>query len=83
MLLENAIKKLNKVGKVEVVGSLYFAKTNGNIIEFMRNGREEDNCHITCIRVRNERDKDDTMTDYFAGVWCDNLTQAIRLATKI
>lgn len=34
------------------------------------------------FRVRSKSDKDDIMTDYFAGVWCDNLTQAIRVAMK-
>ena len=82
MKLENAIKKLSKFGKVQNQGALYFAKVNNSIVEFMRNGAIEADYGITCIRTRSVRDNDDLMTDYFAGVWCDNLTQAIKMATR-
>lgn len=82
MKLRNAIKKLEKFGTIENNGSLYYARIENSVVEFMRNGREEDECNITCIRVRGIKDEDDTMTDYFAGVWCDNLTQAIRIASR-
>ncbi|WP_216081126.1 hypothetical protein [Aliarcobacter butzleri] len=47
----------------------------------MANGRIDEDTTITCIRARRKNDLDDSMTDYSAGVWCDNLTQAIKLAT--
>ena len=80
MKLKNAIKKLGKYGEVKNNGSLYWVERDGKVVEFMRNGIEDDNTDITCIRVRRAKDEDNTMIDYFAGVWCDNLTQAIRLA---
>lgn len=80
MKLKNAIKKLSKFGKVENSGSLYFARVGNHFVEFMSNGKIEEAFDICCIRVRACNDEDDTMTDYFAGVWCDNLTQAIRIA---
>jgi hypothetical protein len=72
----NAIKKLNKAGfEVSQNGNRYNAKANGQVIRFI-----EQSERIICINVRNENDHDDAMTDYSAGVYCDNITQAIRLA---
>ena len=82
MKLENAIKKLSKFGKVENVGSLYFAKINNSIVEFMRNGSIDAGYNITCIRMRLASDCDDSMTDYCAGTWCKTLTQAIKMASN-
>ena len=82
MQLANAIKKLSKFGEIHQNGSLYWATINNHVVEFMRNGRLEDDYGITCIRVRRATDKDDSMIDYFCGVWCDSLTQAIRLAAR-
>jgi hypothetical protein len=72
----NAIKKLNKAGfEVSQNGNRYNAKANGQVIRFI-----EQSERIICINVRSENDHDDAMTDYSAGVYCDNITQAIRLA---
>jgi hypothetical protein len=72
----NAIKKLNKAGfEVSQSGNRYNAKANGQVIRFI-----EQSDRIICINVRSENDHDDAMTDYSAGVYCDNITQAIRLA---
>ena len=78
MQLTNAIKKLNKSGfKVINSGSRYKAKKAGlkYVIEF--NTQDE---LIMCIRARREDDRDDSQSDYSAGMWCNNLAQAIRLA---
>ena len=80
MKLTNAIKKLSKFGEVQQNGQLFWVQKNQKVIEFMANGKINNNTNITCIRVRYAKDEDDTMTDYFSGTWCDNLTQAIRLA---
>jgi hypothetical protein len=76
MQVTNALKKLNNAGfAVTQTGNRYSAKTGRNVIEFY----EQDGRTI-CIRLRTENDLDDVMRDYSAGVFCDNLSQAIRLA---
>lgn len=73
----NAIKKLQKAGLViTAVGNRYTAeKADCNtIIKFI--AQSEDS--ITCIQVRRKTDQDDSQSDYFAGTWCDNITQAIK-----
>lgn len=78
MKVNNAIKKLDKYTPVIVNdGSLFSAAKNGQVIEFYRNGRSDDIC---CVRLRRTTDKDDIVTDYSAGVFCDNITQAIKVA---
>jgi hypothetical protein len=78
MTIANATKKLIKAGFIvlDVSGSFTAAHTASNrVIEFHRNGGSE---NVTCIRSRRISDKDDAMSDYFAGSWHDNLTQAMR-----
>ena len=80
MKLTSAIKKLSKLTKVEKNGGRYSGVINGNIIEFRAYNSQEEDTGIICIRVRGIQDEDDSMTDYSAGVWCSNLTHAIKLA---
>ena len=78
MKITNAIKKLEKAGfKIEKVDIHYRAVKQDcrELIEFYKNGREDS---VTCIRVRRKGDLDDVMTDYFAGFFVDNITQAIK-----
>jgi len=82
MKLVNAIKKLSKYGEVRVNGQEHSTIINGIEVSFMVNGRIEDDYGITCINVRNINDENDSMTDYCAGTFCDNLTQAIRMALR-
>lgn len=81
MTLKRALNKLGKVTTVKNNGNLYWGVINNTVVEFIVNGKHEDDNDIMCIRVRGCNDKDDFMTDYCAGVWCDNLSQAIRLAS--
>lgn len=78
MTLTNAIKKLSKYGEVKKYNGIYTAVKNGVAVEFMRNGRLEDNYPICAVRVYGVKDKDDNMTDYSAGIWCKTLTKAIK-----
>jgi hypothetical protein len=72
----NAIKKLTKAGfQVTQTGNRYAAKANSNIVSFV-----DQQGSVICINVRGQNDHDDSMSDYSAGVWCDNITQAITLA---
>lgn len=86
MTLKNAINKLQKLTnkKVQRNSQMFWLELNGNNIEFMANGKiNEDDfsaTDITCIRVKRSNENDDPMTDYYPGIWCDNLSKAIRLA---
>jgi hypothetical protein len=76
MQAANAVKKLTKAGfTIAKNGNRYNATANGQVIRFI-----EQSDRIICINVRSANDHDDAMTDYSAGVYCDNITQAIRLA---
>lgn len=77
MQVQNAIKKLEKAGfTVQENSGRFVARNSGHRqIEFLRNGRSEE---ITCIHTRKIGEQDDSMTDYFAGIWHDNITQAIK-----
>lgn len=78
MTTAGAVKKLERAGfAVENDGMHFTAKKSGfaKIVEFAKNGRED--C-VTCIRVRRENDKDEIHTDYSAGFFVDNITQAIK-----
>ncbi len=76
MQATNAVNKLTKAGfAVTQSGNHYSAQAGRNVIEFYQQDGE-----IICIRVRSANDQDDVMSDYSAGVFCDNLSQAIRLA---
>lgn len=82
MKIQNAISKLTKSGfNITTSGQFFTANKQGlkYVIEFWRNGSSED---ITCISYRHEDDKSDSMTDYCANFFCDNLTQAIRYVTR-
>jgi len=76
----NAAKKLTKAGFIisEINGSFQASHpATAYLIEYIRNGGSD---NIICINVRRANDKHDSMSDYSAGTWADNITQAIRLA---
>jgi hypothetical protein len=78
--MSNAIKKLNKAGfAITEKNDIFFAKKEGckNIIEFFRSGTSE---IVGCIRCKDEAAQDDSMSDYWAGFFCKNMTQAISSA---
>jgi ribosomal protein L37AE/L43A len=72
-----AIKRLSKYGEVEhVEGSgLYTCCFNEVVIQFY-----DQNGEAICIRARRVDDHDDFQTDYFAGSYYDNISQAINRA---
>ena len=76
MQVTNAIKKLNKAGfEVTNNGSRYYVNGKRHVISFIA----QESGDITCIKVRHENDEDDMRSDYSAGVFCDNLSQALRI----
>lgn len=83
MTIINAIKKLEKNGFVikewENNKGIMSARKEGykHYIDIFRNGGEYSN-DIAVIDVRSPDMLDDPMTDYHAGTFCENITQAIR-----
>ncbi len=83
MKLENALKKLQKLGlTTQSSGNLYTTIVGKNIIEFRVSIFGDNLNNIGLIRVIGKDERDDFMQDYCAGVFCDNLSQAIRLASN-
>lgn len=80
MKIENAIKKLVKAGfETENSGSFYYASKPdfSDVIEFTRNGSMDT---VATIRVKGKKEQDEIYTDYFCGIYVDNISQAMRLA---
>jgi hypothetical protein len=72
----NATKKLVKAGfEITQTGNRYMAQKASSIISFVVQSES-----VICIKIRSQNDRDDSQSDYSAGVFCDNLTQAIKLA---
>lgn len=77
MKVLNALKKIEKHTKVEKQDNQYRAVKNGYEISFYDNGGMGE---VTCIKIRRTNDVSDSMTDYFAGSFCDTITEAIKRA---
>ncbi len=85
MKIVNAIKKLKKNGyKVTSDKSRYTATKEGerHYIELMSQISYEGEEEVIIIDVRREGQADDSMTDYHAGTFCDNLSQALAIANN-
>ena len=78
MTISNAIKTIERrLGKTPIKNKYneYAVNVNGRVLSFYKNGGGND---IVCINVRRENDHSDSMTDYSAGSFYDNLSQAIK-----
>lgn len=76
MTIEKAVRKLEKAGfRISNNGRFYFAIKNEEIIDF-----HDQDGKVYGIRQRGINDHDDVQSDYFAGVYCDNISQAIRIS---
>lgn len=92
MNISNAISKLEKAGfKVELskfceptAFNKRYTATNPNYksyIEVLTQYDTEGKGTVSVIDLRTPGEEDDLMSDYHAGTFCDNITQAIRYAT--
>lgn len=81
MTLTNAIKKAEKVTgqKAQVNGQHRYFEYKGFVLSFAQNGRYDE---ATCFYTRRKGQHDDLMTDYFAGTFHNNLTQAINFINQ-
>jgi len=78
MKLESAIKKIEKrLGKgcVQISDRKAWVSHGENILSFWVKNGGEDHCHGW--HTRRQNDHSDLMTDYFAGTYHSNLTQAL------
>ena len=80
--LTNAIKKAEKKTgkKATQQGQFYYYDYKGYQVSFAQNGNHDD---VTCIYTRKHGHEDDLMTDYFAGTFHDNITQAFNFIDRI
>ena len=76
MTLTNAIKKAEKItgAKATIKGQHRYFEYKGFVLSFAQNGRYDEAANFY---TRRKGQEDDLMTDYFAGTFHDNLTQAI------
>jgi hypothetical protein len=86
MTIENAIKKLQKNGfKVteDSNSGVYnrdFKAVNPQHRKYLQISSQDG--EVCLIDLRTPGYEDDSMTDYHAGTFCDNISQAILLATN-
>lgn len=72
----NAIKKLENIGaRVAVKGNQVTGYIKNYLVELTVQHEDRE---VMIIRVRRANDIDDSMTDYSAGSFFDNLSQALR-----
>lgn len=80
--IAHAVKKLSKYGEVKKStygNNTYTVTKDGYEVKVMANGGDYSG-EVAVIRVRGINDIDDFQTDYHAGVFADNISQAIRIA---
>lgn len=75
MTVENAIKKLEKLGKVENDKNRYWVKLNESYLNFIKNGGDLGNA--ICFHIDHYQNNKKYHTTYF-----DNVTQMIKFATR-
>ena len=79
MTTANATKKLTKAGFEVTANGIWISAKKGLKVIELSSGHEDT---IQTVRVRAACDSDDIAHDYTAGVFCDNVTQAIKLAAR-
>ncbi len=80
MKLTSAIKKAEKAtgSKAKTAGQFYYFKYGNYTLSFAINGRYREDVGIICIKTVHGEDESDSMTDYFDGIFHDNLTKALK-----
>lgn len=82
MKICNAIKKLEKAGFSASASNTenrfsFTSPTGRDVVSFATNPGSD---NILFVKVRGVSDRDDWQQDYSAGVYVDNISQAIRCA---
>lgn len=81
MTISSAIKKIEKLTgkKVEEKNGCYRIIKNNRELSFLKNGLEDS---AICFRTRGLNDLDDFNSDYCAGVFWENCSQAINAINR-
>lgn len=81
MTVLNAVKKVVKTINVNPIikNGMYSFTYNGQILSFFKNGSYDE---ITCIKTRRIGDESDAMSDYHAGCFHENITQALKFINR-
>lgn len=82
MKLSNAVKKIEKLGKVIICGQQYSVQVGNQVLSFMANGRIDENTNICAVNLRWISDESDVYSDYCAGTFYPNISQAIKSMTR-
>jgi hypothetical protein len=83
MTIQNAVKKLSRVGQVEHSDrGQYWARVGDQVVSFCANGEDRPDARAICFHVQDAGEVADSQTDYFPGSFFRNLTRAIRFATR-
>lgn len=75
MTIENAVKKIKKITNLNprIENRTYYFTGKKEELSFINQDNE-----ITCIHRRGLNDISDINSDYFAGCFYDNISQALR-----
>lgn len=82
MQTENAVKKLEKAGFTRSAP----IQNRENFFSFAKEGHDrlvefiDQRGSAICIGFRHKNDHSDSQSDYCASIFCDNISQAMRLA---
>lgn len=85
MKLSKTIQKAEKLtgNAVRSAGQSFFVKHGDYTLSFCANGRvEEDNDAICFYTAKKARSEDDMNSDYWPGIFHDNLTQAFKFINR-
>jgi hypothetical protein len=84
MTLTKTIEKAEKISgsKIQKSGHLFFVDYKGYTVSFFPNGRLEDGVEATNFYTKRIDLKDDFNSDYFAGTFHDNISQAFRFIDR-
>lgn len=82
MTIKNALKKLSKVGKVEIYGGKAQTVLNNYVISFQSNGGWNEDHSAICFKAQSVNDPNEIESGYHGGNFFDNLTQAIKYVQR-
>jgi hypothetical protein len=84
MTLSKTIQKAEKLSQTKIIvyGNLHFVNYRGYRISFYPNGRIADDVEATNFYTKRDDLRDDYNSDYFAGTFHDNITQAFRFIDR-
>lgn len=86
MLLTKTIQKAEKLSGQTIQKTdynMFFVNYKGYSVSFHANGRIEEGTNSTGFYTKKHGQEDDYQSDYFAGTFHDNITQAFRFIDRM